>query len=333
MNIRQLVTQYSVHIGSDPMLVQGAGGNVSWKKDGILWIKASGMWLAEAKRRDIFIPLNLIKVRQLIDANVCDFMSVCLTASSLRPSIETSLHALLPQRIVVHVHAVEVIARAVQRQASVHLTKCLAGLNWAWVDYAKPGLELTKKVASILHYNIPANHGLVVAGTSVEQVHSLLQTVLVRCKIKPRSEMPPDHDALDKLVAEWDGIGYQLPNDARYHTLGLDVICLELVRYKWALYPDHVIFLGSRAIFKDSKIPRRFFIEHLSSIPCVIVAGQGIVVNKSLNDGQYAMLNCYLNVILRLPYPKDVISLTDKQIRSLLDWDAEKYRQGLMQML
>ena len=45
------VTDYCAHIGADPLLVQGAGGNVSWKEDGTLWIKASGKWLAGAPAR------------------------------------------------------------------------------------------------------------------------------------------------------------------------------------------------------------------------------------------------------------------------------------------
>jgi rhamnose utilization protein RhaD (predicted bifunctional aldolase and dehydrogenase) len=38
----------SARMGSDPMLVQASDGNTSIKFDGILWIKASGKWLAHA---------------------------------------------------------------------------------------------------------------------------------------------------------------------------------------------------------------------------------------------------------------------------------------------
>jgi rhamnose utilization protein RhaD (predicted bifunctional aldolase and dehydrogenase) len=42
------VINYCSTIGRDPLLVQGAGGNVSWKEGNTLWIKASGTWLADA---------------------------------------------------------------------------------------------------------------------------------------------------------------------------------------------------------------------------------------------------------------------------------------------
>ena len=36
----------SVALGSNPRLIQGAGGNTSFKTEENLWIKASGMWLS-----------------------------------------------------------------------------------------------------------------------------------------------------------------------------------------------------------------------------------------------------------------------------------------------
>ena len=35
-------------IGADPLLIQGPGGNTSFKSGDELWVKASGAWLAEA---------------------------------------------------------------------------------------------------------------------------------------------------------------------------------------------------------------------------------------------------------------------------------------------
>lgn len=46
-------------IGSDPLLTQASTGNISAKLDGVLWIKASGKWMADAMRDDILIPLDL----------------------------------------------------------------------------------------------------------------------------------------------------------------------------------------------------------------------------------------------------------------------------------
>ena len=46
-------------VGSDPMLTQGGAGNSSAKLDGVLWIKASGRWMADALRGMPGAPLKL----------------------------------------------------------------------------------------------------------------------------------------------------------------------------------------------------------------------------------------------------------------------------------
>jgi len=52
----------SVHIGSDINLIQATGGNISFKNSKILWVKASGKKLKNAKVENIFVPINLSSV-------------------------------------------------------------------------------------------------------------------------------------------------------------------------------------------------------------------------------------------------------------------------------
>jgi rhamnose utilization protein RhaD (predicted bifunctional aldolase and dehydrogenase) len=42
--------ELSARIGSDPLLTQASTGNSSIKLEGVLWIKASGKWMADAIR-------------------------------------------------------------------------------------------------------------------------------------------------------------------------------------------------------------------------------------------------------------------------------------------
>ena len=49
-SIKESVEEFCHKIGQDELLVQGAGGNISWKNGNELWVKASGKWLADAKR-------------------------------------------------------------------------------------------------------------------------------------------------------------------------------------------------------------------------------------------------------------------------------------------
>ena len=84
--------ELSARIGSDPLLTQASTGNSSMKLDGVLWIKASGKWMADATRKDILIPLDLTEVRE------CVKQQVDPAGRYASASIETAMHAVLPHR-------------------------------------------------------------------------------------------------------------------------------------------------------------------------------------------------------------------------------------------
>ncbi|MFZ2753134.1 MAG: class II aldolase/adducin family protein, partial [Lysobacteraceae bacterium] len=95
------LVRVSAKIGGNAHLVQGGGGNTSFKRDDDFWVKASGTWLAEAETRDIFVRLSLAAVRKTMSgADIEAGIAALGPAGGLRPSIETSLHALLPHTAV-----------------------------------------------------------------------------------------------------------------------------------------------------------------------------------------------------------------------------------------
>jgi rhamnose utilization protein RhaD (predicted bifunctional aldolase and dehydrogenase) len=102
-----LLRELSARIGCDPLLTQASTGNSSIKLEGVLWIKASGRWMADAMQEDILIPLDLAEVKELVKQKVDP------TERYARASIETAMHAVLPHRVVLHVHCVNTIAWAV----------------------------------------------------------------------------------------------------------------------------------------------------------------------------------------------------------------------------
>src|SRR5260370_41709647 len=130
--------------GRDRLVVQGPGGNISLKQDGVMWVKASGTWMMEAESRSILIPVDLAAVLDGLAAGdpACEtcssFVRHDLTRSALRPSIETTLHAVMPQRVVVHVQCVETISIACLSDAADRLAASLQGLDWTLVPYVRP---------------------------------------------------------------------------------------------------------------------------------------------------------------------------------------------------
>src|SRR5262245_52636510 len=94
----------SARVGKNILLVQGAGGNSSVKDGDVLWVKASGTWLADAENEDIFVPVALSAARAAL-ARGDERVPLAPNANTtLRGSIETALHALMPHPVVLHVH-------------------------------------------------------------------------------------------------------------------------------------------------------------------------------------------------------------------------------------
>ena len=99
-NTKQEILTYCSAIGVDRDFIQGAGGNVSWKEEGVLWVKASGTWLADAESDDIFVPVDLSTYRREINnGNLSVTPPLINGEKSRRASIETLFHAIFPHQV------------------------------------------------------------------------------------------------------------------------------------------------------------------------------------------------------------------------------------------
>ena len=314
----------SATLGSNPLLVQAAGGNTSLKSKDIMWIKASGTWLNDAATKDIFVPLDLTRLLKALGENdpACesctDFVRQDINPLGLRPSIETSVHGLMPQAVVLHVHCVNTIAWAIQENAEVLLAPIMANFNWGFVPYARPGLELSRAIGKALKpitdVLILENHGLVVAAATTVEAGLLLDKVIGVLK---RTVIPTKAPDLRKLARIADGTDYRLPADKNCHGFATDKsVCKIAARH--AYYPDHVVFLGP-------EIPSDFSLD----VPAIAIPGAGVLVHKNAKPAVEPMLRCLSDVFARLAPTTKLNALTSAEIGALLNWDAEKYRQSL----
>jgi rhamnose utilization protein RhaD (predicted bifunctional aldolase and dehydrogenase) len=314
----------SAQLGSDPLLVQAAGGNTSIKRDGVMWIKASGTWLKDATSKNIFVPLDLKTLHDALmrDDPACeactDFVRHDLNPLGLRPSIETSVHGLLPHAVVLHVHCVNTIAWAIQENSEALLAPLLGGLPWAFVPYARPGLQLSRAIRSVLRDNtsilILENHGLAVAADTEREAHELLKLVVKRLEKHVRPFPNLDARRLSDLSKN---TAYTLPSDTRCHGFAL----WDWARERGATrvyYPDHAVFLGTN-------IPQ----DITSGALAVVVPGAGVLVHRDAKPSIEPMLGCLTDVFSRLNGDEQLKPLTTHEIGALLNWDAEKYRQSL----
>ncbi len=326
---------FSARIGADPLLTQAAGGNTSLKDGDTLWIKASGTWLAHALERDIFVPVRMTPLLDAVaqarpEAEQAQLFTIAeQNPSGLRPSIETTVHALLPQRVVAHVHCVDTIALAVRQDTMPIFQDRLHGLNWAYVPYFRPGLPLARGIAEHRRQRpdvlVLGNHGLVVAAETVAEAEALLALVKGLLKQDVRAAAAPDVAALSKLA----GSNYRLPGDAEAHAAATDPISANIVT-GGSLYPDHVIFLGVGSVLAHQGETAEDVVARLGAAPVsILFPGKGVLMRRDASAGADAMARCLADVVTRIPAGAPLRYLTEAENLELTDWDAEKYRQSL----
>jgi rhamnose utilization protein RhaD (predicted bifunctional aldolase and dehydrogenase) len=335
--IQDLIT-LAASLGRDRLVVQGPGGNISLKQDGVMWVKASGTWMMEADSRSILIPVDFTAVLDGLAAGdpACEtcssFVRNDLTRSALRPSIETTLHAVMPQNVVVHVHCIETISIACLSNAAERLARSLQGLNWTFVPYIRPGASLGR--AMVEHMRSGTNivvlgkHGLVVAGDTVDEAAQLRAEVSRRLARVARVAPRVDRETLRRA----QGDGYSPAEDDELHAIATDPVSLAVAR-RGSLYPDHVVFLG-RGIIEAGTTETAADAARRAGhpdVPMVIVPGAGVLLHGAATPSALALARCLADVTCRLASEDPIDPLSPAEEAQLLNWDAEKYRQSLDQ--
>ena len=281
--------------------------------------------LAEAEVRDIFVPADLPKMRAALEsgaANADKPAEFLLGDYTLRPSIETSLHAVFPQRVVIHVHCIHTIAHAVRADGEVLLAPKLAEFDWRYIPYRKPGANLANAVRAALGPDtdvvILANHGLIVAANTVAEADALLAKTIAALTLSPAQSHAPDLAALNDAAPSH----YQTPPQGNViHQLAFGAGRIQQAT-RGSLYPDHVIFCGVGVLACDGP-------PEGDSPPFVLIPGKGAAMRKDASAGAWALAQCLGDVLMRVPVQAELNYLTLQQNGELLDWDAEKYRRAL----
>ncbi len=176
-------------LGADRTLANQGGGNTSAKGivvdhvgrgTRVLWVKGSGTDLASITpagfavlRLDEILPLR--QREEMDDAAMVDFLCRCaLDPDQPRPSIETLLHAFIAAPHVDHTHPDAIIALTSSPNGR-KLADETFGVEAVWLDYQRPGFDMSRRIAELLDANPSASavllekHGLVTWGESGEE--------------------------------------------------------------------------------------------------------------------------------------------------------------------
>jgi len=151
-------------LGADPDLVLHGGGNTSVKtlrQDALgsdvatLLVKGSGWDLATIERPG-FAPLRLERLREILGAEslsdsamMNELRCALLDARAPDPSVETLLHALIPDTFVLHTHADAVLTLTNLDDGEARIRAAL-GDDLIVIPYVMPGFDLAKHCRDLL---------------------------------------------------------------------------------------------------------------------------------------------------------------------------------------
>ena len=192
--LRDLI-RISNEVGRNPELIQGGGGNTSFKTDaGTMYVKASGTSLAEMAEGRGYRLVDLKACLAILDDDglaamepaerdaevLRRLMDSCADDMPGRPSVEACLHALLGP-CVIHTHPSVAGGLLCARDGREAVEGIFAASDppCLWVDYCDPGLVLARRMRADLdgyrkqHGRLPqvvflANHGVFVSADDAD---------------------------------------------------------------------------------------------------------------------------------------------------------------------
>ena len=214
MNLSPLI-YFSRLYGANPDFVTCGGGNTSMKENGVMYVKGSGTALKDAVT-ETFVGMNHKMLLEILNkpfpeedsAREAMFLRE-VTAAKLpgeeakRPSVEALLHALFPQKFVLHLHPslVNGLTCSVNGEAD---SKRLFGDSVVWVPECKPGYVLAKKMKDVFEGTDRAiktvllqNHGVFFASDTVEGLDTQLTGMMNALKSQIK-ELPPVVDSTEE---------------------------------------------------------------------------------------------------------------------------------------
>ena len=227
------IVALSRHYGQGHDWVIAGGGNTSIKDGDVMWVKASGTQALATMTADQFVAMNrtalggIWKREYPRDADareqqaLADLMAArqpsdgeepTEPADELRPSVETLMHALFPQRLVVHTHPTLLNGLTCAKDGQAALER-LFGTEALWIPVVDPGYTLAKEMHGRIEswrevhdgawpqIVVMQNHGLVVAAETAEEIHALHDRIdrTMREAIGRRPELTPERRDTDEL--------------------------------------------------------------------------------------------------------------------------------------
>jgi len=361
MSIEVLV-ELSRHYGSNSDFVIAGGGNTSLKDSDTLYVKGSGMALAEVVP-ETFVRMDRKLLRRIWGktypgesvAREQEVLEDLLAARKAgeekkRPSVETMLHDLLPFEYVVHLHPALVNGLTCSQQGETAMKEIFRG-EALWIPSSNPGYVLSQKVKSALdeytaENHKPAaiiflqNHGIFVGAGSAEGIKEKYRDIMERIdkRVKRRPDFSGETSEVPgKLLSAIE----ELSGGRAAFLCNREIAALvrdnpSFYPVSSAFTPDHIVYAGSDPLFVQEATLQGAWKDHLNKFGRVpkVMAVQGL--------GVFGIGSTEKNAALALKLFRDAVKvavfsesfggprfMSRDQIDFINGWKAEAFRSNV----
>jgi rhamnose utilization protein RhaD (predicted bifunctional aldolase and dehydrogenase) len=280
----EALAEISRYYGKKSDYVLAGGGNTSWKDKSTLYVKGSGISLAEAVP-DSFVKMNrkalaMIWEKQYPESSderesavLADLMAARKAGEEKkRPSVETLLHDILPFAFVVHLHPALVNGLTCSQRGEKAAEE-IFGKDAVWIAPANPGYVLSKivktaideykskngKSAAVIFLQ---NHGVFVGDNSAEGIKEIYVEIMSKIgeRIKRRPDFSKKYSWLrnPQIAPQICDIIITLPRFAGSAVFMWNREIAKLVKdhasfapVSSAFTPDHIVYAGSDPLFVE----------------------------------------------------------------------------------
>jgi len=352
LTIRELSNRY----GADPSYVLAGGGNTSYKDGKFLYVKPSGVALADIRETD-FVKMERETIRKVFslsgyadtaerEAMVTKLMAFAVAGSAARrPSVEAPLHELMPFTYIVHLHPAAVNGLSCARNGQEECGRLFP--DALWIPETDPGFILAKTVydASVKYekeHGKPVstiflqNHGVFVGGNSAAEIDAVYDRIMSTLNAAyAKAGIPTQLAGVEELDAE---LALELAPKLRgLLGDGVTPVTVKVLppfpTARGPFTPDHIVYAKSFSLISDApdEAQIRAFQEKNGYKPLVVeVPGKAVFCAGKNGKGAetVALLARDGALVQQLTAAFGGPRLLSDAGRSFIEnWEAESYRK------
>ncbi len=348
MNLSPLI-YFSRFYGANQELVTCGGGNTSMKENGVMYVKGSGTALKDAVM-DTFVGMDMQKLSGMMtDTYPTDDVEReakflrDVTAAKLpgeeakRPSVEALLHALFPQKFVLHLHPALINGLTCSKNGEQEYQR-LFGDSVKWMPECKPGYVLAKSIKTIFDESakpvktvLLENHGVFFASDTVEglatQLNGMMNALNMIINERPSVESnAQDTTGYGEKIKQVTGKQYIMFN-ASPTALSFCESAAAAKAVMKPFTPDQIVYCGPRVKFANCE-------GCLETIDANVIYVKGVGV-YCVGDTEKACQNCMTltkDAMKIATYAKSFGGykhMSDELIDFIVNWEVESYRKNV----